>query len=633
MTRALQPRHIQRVALVAAPWTLFNRPSIQIAALKAYLHQQLADIHIDAWHVFLNIAENIGYKTYAALSQRTWLAETVYAALLYPERARKIEKLYGQYASRAPELRNQAFGTLVQKVKKATDAIVRQKDWARVDLVGVSVSLCQMTASLYIISAVKKLNPAIRVVVGGTTFCGPSARKFLDAFVDIDFIIQGEGEVPLARLIDFLNSGTRGSDESHAIQGVVSRNMQPARVAGFSQIPDIETLPCPDFEDYFRTLRSFPPENRFFATLPVEASRGCWWNRSGSLRGISEKQASVEKIVKDGCAFCNLNLQWQGYRTKSPRQVAREIDGLTTKHQTLSVAFVDNVLPSSRAASPFPEIVRLNKDIKLFGEVRANMSVSSLKAMRRAGLREVQVGIESLSAGLLQKMNKGTRVIQNLEIMKHCEMLGLKNSSNLMLGFPGSDENDVNETLAALDFALPFQPLKPVRFWLGLESPVWKNYREFNIASIRNHPGYGVLFPKSITDHLTFIIQAYRGDIIRQRKAWKPVENKINRWRKVYAKMHAQAFSAPILSYQDGGTFLIIRQRHHRAAGETHRLTGLSREIYLFCQTHQPVKKILNAFPNLTRETLLPFLRMMNDKRLMFKENDRYLSLAIPEII
>jgi hypothetical protein len=202
-----------------------------------------------------------------------------------------------------------------------------------------------------------------------------------------------------------------------------------------------------------------------------------------------------------------------------------------------------------------------------------------------------------------------------------------------MLGFPGSDENDVDETLAALAFALPFQPLKPVHFWLGLDSPVWKNYREFNIASIGNHPGYSILFPKSITDNLTFIIQAYKGDITRQKKAWKPVETAINHWNKTYARMHAPAFSRPILSYQDGDTFLIIRQRHHMAAIDTHRLTGQSRDIYLFCQTNRSVEQMLHAFPNLTQETLLPFLHMMHDKRLMFKENDRYLSLAIPEII
>jgi len=223
-------------------------------------------------------------------------------------------------------------------------------------------------------------------------------------------------------------------------------------------------------------------------------------------------------------------------------------------------------------------------------------------------------------------------VIQNLEIMKHCEMLGLKNSSNLILGFPGSDEHDVAETLHALDFAMLFQPLKPVWFWLGLESPIWRNYQEFNIKSITNHPGYGVFFPKDMIRNLIFIIQAYRGDATRQRKLWRPVEKRINQWFKQYADMHKDALNTPILSFQDGGTFLIIRQRKYRAKSETHRLTGLSREIYLFCQTNRSIKRIHMEFPGLSAEKINPFLRMMIDKRLMYNENNRYLSLAVRHI-
>jgi len=297
------------------------------------------------------------------------------------------------------------------------------------------------------------------------------------------------------------------------------------------------------------------------------------------------------------------------------------------------VAFVDNVMPPTKARDPFGEIGRLNKDIKLFGEIRANTSLPALQRMRKAGLQEVQVGIESLSAGLLKKMNKGTRVIQNLEIMKHCEMLGLKNSSNLILGFPGSDEQDVSETMRTLDFAILFQPLKPVRFWLGLESPVWRNYREFNIKSIANHPGYGFLFPTDMIRNLIFIIQAYRGDVTRQQKLWRSAEKRISQWSKQYADMHREALKTPILSFQDGGTFLIIRQRKYRSESETHRLIGLSREIYLFCQTNRSLKHIYMKFPGLSAEKINPFLWMMVDKRLMYNENNRYLSLAIPENI
>ena len=74
------------VVLVSAPWPLYNRPSIQLATLKAYLQNRHPDLRIAAYHVYLKVAESIGYNIYQEISERTWLAESVYAALLYPER-------------------------------------------------------------------------------------------------------------------------------------------------------------------------------------------------------------------------------------------------------------------------------------------------------------------------------------------------------------------------------------------------------------------------------------------------------------------------------------------------------------------------------------------------------------------
>jgi len=92
--------------------------------------------------------------------------------------------------------------------------------------------------------------------------------------------------------------------------------------------------------------------------------------------------------------------------------------------------------------------------------------------LRDSGMQKVQVGIEALSSRLLKKLHKGTSAIQNLEIMKNCEALGIENMSNLILQFPGSDAQDVAETLKVLEFAESFYPLKAVSFWLGLGSPV-----------------------------------------------------------------------------------------------------------------------------------------------------------------
>jgi hypothetical protein len=250
--------------------------------------------------------------------------------------------------------------------------------------------------------------------------------------------------------------------------------------------------------------------------------------------------------------------------------------------------------------------------------------------MQDAGMYEVQIGIESLSTRLLKKLNKGTTAIQNLEIMKNCEELGIINVSNLILHFPGSDLIDVEETLKNLEFAVPFRPLRCVHFWLGFGSPVYNYSKNFDIKAVFNHPNYAALFPPHIFKSMNFMIKAYRGDLMFQRKIWQPVKKKMRIWKKRYSELHKGPLYTPILSFRDGREFLIIHQKRVGSEPSTHRLIGTSRAIYLFCQRHRSLKRIFAHFPKISEDSVVSFLRMMVEKRLMFEENGRYLSLAIP---
>jgi hypothetical protein len=214
--------------------------------------------------------------------------------------------------------------------------------------------------------------------------------------------------------------------------------------------------------------------------------------------------------------------------------------------------------------------------------------------------------------------------------MKHCEALKISNISNLILHFPGSDAKDVDETLRAIEFAVPFRPLRLVHFWLGYGSPVWQNFRAFGLKAVLRHPNYAALFPPAICQSMRFMIQSYRGDLGYQKKLWQGVKKRVTAWKKMYAELRRGASSSPILSFRDGRDFLIIRQKRLRAEPLTHRLAGTSRNIYLFCQRHCSIENIITHFPAVGEDKILPFLRMMVDKRLMFEEDGKYLSLAVP---
>lgn len=600
---------------MAAPWPLYNRPSIQLGALKAYLAQADRDLAVDAYYFYLQIAAAIGYRDYAAVSERSWLAEPVYAALLYPEKTDTSRQVFLKELRRTSPAKTMNFNRLIEKVGAATDRFVAAIQWDQYLLVGVTVSLCQLTATLYLTREIKRRFPGVPIVVGGSSAAGASGRGLVSAFSWIDFAVQGEGEQPLLQLVQAARSGALASiSDAPAI--FFRGNEETRRFPKFDQLETLHALPPPDYADYFKLLKGFAVDKRFFPVVPVETSRGCWWQKKLSCG-------------HRGCAFCNLNTQWAGYRTKKAAHFIAELDTLKHRHQLLNFSFTDNALPAKTARQLFTTLAAAGHDYSFFGEIRASTDFKTLAAMRQAGLDTVQIGIEALSTRLLHKLNKGTTAIENIEIMKHCEELGIENRSNLIIRFPGADDDDVAQTLRAIEFAQIFRPLKPVRFWLGLGSPVCSDPTAYGITSHFNHPHYAALFPREICDQVPFIIRAYRGGQGRQAKLWAPVLQRIKAWDAAYARLKARSGGQPLLSYQDGGDFILIRQLRADGRPNHHRLTGSSREIYLFCRHHRGIKAIENKFPGFTRVQIKGFLVEMVAKKLMFSDAGRYLSLAV----
>ena len=598
--------------LIAAPWALFNRPSIQLATLKAYLRQNFSDLEVQAAHLHLQTAAHIGYSLYQKISERSWLSEAVAARLLFPENAREIERLFRRETGGDKELEQVGLEVLAEQLDGLFTRFLDTVPWHRFALVGFSVSLCQTTSSLLLIHRLKKRCPQAVVVVGGSSLAGERPERLTRLIPEINHLVRGEGEKALAELV------------AHYCLGPERKESFPAPPA--APIVDLDSLPPPDFSDYFELLKTLPSHRRFFPTLPLEMSRGCRWQ----ARPVSP--TATGKPRDGACAFCNLNLQWQGYRHKSAPKVAREIADLSNRHRLLSLSFTDNLLPSREGDQLMQSLAERGRDLRIFVEVRADTGPGRLQTMHRAGVRNLQVGIEALSSRLLAKMGKGTTTLQNIEMLRHCEALGLDHGGNLMLGFPGSDADDVAQTLCNLRRVAMFRPLQPVQFWLGLHSPICNSPESHGITLTGNHGNWRVLLGRHLGTELRLLVQGYRGGLGRQKRMWAPVAGALKEWRHSYRKLMQGGLErqrAPILGYQDGGDFLIINER--RADDNLrHRLTSTSRRIYLHCRTTRSRAQLQTAFSSTSADRLDAFLQMMLDKGLMFEEAGRYLSLAVP---
>src|SRR5262249_18318027 len=235
---------------------------------------------------------------------------------------------------------------------------------------------------------------------------GPS---LLAEYRFIDYIVQGEGEGPLVALLDLL---ANQPDAILKLDGVLTQSRDGASVAeaAISETRNVDDLPFPNYDEY----ADLADEYGIGWALPIEGSRGCWWDRT--------KRAGNPKST---CHFCNLNVQWGGYRQKSVPRLAAEIDELSQRYRNLRLFFLDNVLRAKGVAEFAQAIAGQQKDYQIFYEMRANVRPYELLLLWEAGLRHTQFGIEGLSTSFLRRVGKGTTTIQNLQSMRLCAELGI----------------------------------------------------------------------------------------------------------------------------------------------------------------------------------------------------------------
>jgi len=602
------------IALISPPWPLFNRPSIQLACLKAYLSKNPPSIHpvnATAFHPYLALASALGYENYNLISQSSWASESVFACLLYPEILPEAERLFEKSIDRrlkrhGVDINRQIkrFREIVETAGKITADFFAEIDWTSFRIVGITSSLNQLTSSLFFAKSIKNINPGLIIVLGGAGCAGNTGKSLAKTFPFIDFVINGEGELPFSSLVMHICE----PEKYKLPDGIFTRQGDSdTEITGYNktQIKDIATLPAPDFDDYFKELSQLPAQSRFHPVLPVEFSRGCWWNR---------------------CAFCNLNLQWKGYRAKSPQRMAEEIKYLSDRYQCIDFAFMDNALPRKTAKDFFELVDTHRKDYNFFAELRAVHSRQELALMARAGLKDVQVGIEALSGSLLKRLKKGTSLMDNVAVMRHSADCGLNLMGNLILHFPGSTEEQALETIRVLDFVWPYRPLLPVSFWLGMASPVCDNAAAHMIKGIKAHGNWNALFPTEVLKKLDMTILEYKADRKKQLAIWRKAHEKMLLWDRQRQTIGLEIIP---LTFRDGGDFISIKQITPQGQTFFHRLSGTSRKIYISCLDPLEIDVLNAMFPNFSRDQILTFIKTMEAKKLMFIDDNRALSLAI----
>jgi len=132
--------------------------------------------------------------------------------------------------------------------------------------------------------------------------------------------------------------------------------------------------------------------------------------------------------------------------------------------------------------------------------------------------------------------------------MKFVTAAGIKLEGNLILEFPGSTQEQVDETMRVLDFVLPFQPLQAAGFFLGHGCPVWGRPRDYGVEAILQHPYNRKLYPAAVLSRLVMLIKYGRGDRRHQKRLWQPVRKKMQAWAEFHQAEEKRLPAAALVS-------------------------------------------------------------------------------------
>lgn len=288
------------------------------------------------------------------------------------------------------------------------EELLPQIEARRPRLIALSVNYRhQVLPAFELAGLLRRRLPQVPVVGGGGMFTSwRSILRRLDLrFSSFSHIVFGPGEEPLTTLA----AGAKAAGD-YFLDG--------AAQVGFR--PDYDFAPLAGY------MSPVP-------VLPLSASRGCYWQR---------------------CLFCpEAATPTHPYVALSSPAFPELLRDLAGHYAVRHFHFTDNALPVSvlrqlAAAGAVVPGASWHGFVRFEKELRDPGLIAGLAA---SGCTMLQLGLESGSQAVLDRLRKGTRLEEVAVILGNLQRAGIASYVYVMLGTPGESEADAEATLRFLE--------------------------------------------------------------------------------------------------------------------------------------------------------------------------------------
>ncbi|MET9498452.1 radical SAM protein [Streptomyces sp. NPDC006552] len=312
------------------------------------------------------------------------------------------------------------------------------------DVVGFSVYNESFRSSVVMAEWIKSRNPDCLIVLGG-----PHATAVHEHIVRryecVDVVVRREGEEAMLDVV-------RALDDPAALRRVKGTTWRDPGTEGElivnadrPFVPDLDQIPFPDAD--FTSHSGYPDltyfdsvQGRLKAALTICSSRSCPYN----------------------CSFCGVLTIGRKYRSREAGRVVAELLHFRERHQVHyeHVYFSDaNFFVSpTRALEVAEALHEADPNISFSFGTRVNQILKAaevLPRLKECGLRFIELGIESASEPVLERLAKHVKPEVNVAAVRLLRRLGIEISLDFIMLDPGTTLEDIRanaEFLREADF-------------------------------------------------------------------------------------------------------------------------------------------------------------------------------------